>query len=26
MLDVKEDQVVKTVPVGKTPNGISVTP
>ena len=26
VLDVKDDQVVKTVPVGKTPNGISVTP
>jgi len=26
VLDAKDGQVVKTVPVGKTPNGISVTP
>ncbi|MFX8036081.1 hypothetical protein ABTK80_20980 [Acinetobacter baumannii] len=26
MLDVKDRKVVKTVPVGKTPNGISITP
>jgi YVTN family beta-propeller protein len=26
VLDVKNRKVVKTVPVGKTPNGISVTP
>jgi YVTN family beta-propeller protein len=26
VLDVKDRKVVKTVPVGKTPNGISITP